>query len=106
MVQRDSFYKLVTSWVSYQVVKKAIGYSPEEVTAALSSKTKAAEDMMNTLKKFQFFLVNFEAGFIWLKYMNNTFDESFFQNCLNDACVTFPADFPIYLSNRMGVIEI
>ncbi|XP_057516758.1 recQ-mediated genome instability protein 1 isoform X2 [Amaranthus tricolor] len=56
--------------IHHNVVKKAIGYSPEEVTAALSSKTKAAEDMMNTLKKFQSFLVNFEG--MMLLEMNKT----------------------------------
>ncbi|CAO2818168.1 unnamed protein product [Amaranthus hypochondriacus] len=57
--------------IHHNVVKKAIGYSPEEVTAALSSKTKAAEDMMNTLKKFQFFLVNFE-GMMLLEMNKNS----------------------------------
>lgn len=45
-----------------QVVQKGIGYSPEEVTAALSSSdTSTVRDMKDIMKQFQIFLVNFEV---------------------------------------------
>ncbi|KAA8540664.1 hypothetical protein F0562_024417 [Nyssa sinensis] len=48
--------------IDHNVVHKGIGHSPEEVTAALaSSDAKRVSDMKETLKRFQFFLVNFEG---------------------------------------------
>lgn len=48
--------------IDHNVVQKGIGYSPEEVTAALvSSDMKRVSDMKETLKQFQVFLVNFEG---------------------------------------------
>lgn len=45
-----------------QVVQSAIGHSPEEVTAALtSSDTKRVSYMRETMKQFQVFLANFEV---------------------------------------------
>ncbi|KAG2410742.1 RecQ-mediated genome instability protein [Vigna angularis] len=48
--------------VDHNVVEKGIGYSPEEVTAALSSPdTKIVHQMKDTMRKFQAFLANFEG---------------------------------------------
>ncbi|KAM4107713.1 hypothetical protein ACJW30_04G165500 [Castanea mollissima] len=48
--------------IHHDVVQKGIGFSPEEVTAALSSPdNKIVSDMKETLKKFQIFLANFEG---------------------------------------------
>ncbi|XP_030531431.2 recQ-mediated genome instability protein 1 [Rhodamnia argentea] len=48
--------------ISHNVVLKGIGHSPEEVTAALSSTDKTiVSAMKETLRKFQYFLVNFEG---------------------------------------------
>lgn len=48
----------------FQVVRNAIGYSPQEVTSALtSSESERVTEMKKTLKQFQIFLVNFEVGF-------------------------------------------
>ncbi|KAF7834017.1 recQ-mediated genome instability protein 1-like [Senna tora] len=48
--------------IDHNIVQKGIGYSPEEVTAALSSKdTKTVQDMKETMRKFQSFLANFEG---------------------------------------------
>lgn len=48
--------------IHHDVVKKGIGYSPEEVTAALtSSDSVRVGNMKETLKEFQIFLVNFEG---------------------------------------------
>lgn len=55
---------MLTSCAYYQVVLKGIGHSPEEVTAALSSTDKTiVSAMKETLRKFQYFLVNFEVIF-------------------------------------------
>ena len=41
----------------FQIVQKGIGYSPEEVTAALSSKDKKiVQEMKGTMRKFQYYL--------------------------------------------------
>ncbi|GMH31499.1 hypothetical protein Nepgr_033342 [Nepenthes gracilis] len=57
--------------IHHNVVKKGIGYSPEEVTAALSSlDKKRVSEMKETLKQFQIFLVNFEGTM--LVEMNGT----------------------------------
>ncbi|KAL9257931.1 RecQ-mediated genome instability protein 1-like protein [Drosera capensis] len=54
-------YKQRTTF-ELRVVQKGIGYSPEEVTAALtSSDTIRVGNMKETLKQFQIFLVNFEG---------------------------------------------
>lgn len=46
----------------FQVVQKGIGYSPVEVTAALSSSdTNIVQNMKETMRKFQAFLANFEV---------------------------------------------
>ncbi|KAK7358670.1 hypothetical protein VNO77_00608 [Canavalia gladiata] len=48
--------------VDHDVVRKGIGYSPEEVTAALSSPDmNIVRNMKNTMRKFQDFLANFEG---------------------------------------------
>ncbi|CAJ1937527.1 unnamed protein product [Sphenostylis stenocarpa] len=48
--------------VDHNVVEKGIGYSPEEVTSALSSSdTKIVHQMKDTMRKFQAFLANFEG---------------------------------------------
>ncbi|KAK4436840.1 RecQ-mediatedinstability protein 1 [Sesamum alatum] len=48
--------------IDHSVVQNGIGYSPQEVTSALtSSDTKRVRDMKETLKQFQIFLVNFEG---------------------------------------------
>ncbi|KAK7853216.1 recQ-mediated genome instability protein 1 [Quercus suber] len=48
--------------IHHDVVQKGIGFSPEEVTAALSSPDKKiVSDMKETLKQFQMFLANFEG---------------------------------------------
>ncbi|GAB2269674.1 recQ-mediated genome instability protein 1 [Dionaea muscipula] len=48
--------------IHHDVVQKGIGYSPEEVTAALTSSNNIRiGDMKHTLKQFQIFLVNFEG---------------------------------------------
>ncbi|KAL9260579.1 RecQ-mediated genome instability protein 1-like protein [Drosera capensis] len=48
--------------IHHDVVQKGIGYSPKEVTAALtSSNTVRVGNMKETLKQFQIFLVNFEG---------------------------------------------
>ncbi|XP_020548723.1 recQ-mediated genome instability protein 1 [Sesamum indicum] len=48
--------------IDHSVVQNGIGYSPQEVTSALtSSDTKRVREMKETLKKFQIFLVNFEG---------------------------------------------
>ncbi|KAL0355067.1 UNVERIFIED_CONTAM: RecQ-mediatedinstability protein 1 [Sesamum radiatum] len=45
-----------------KVVQNGIGYSPQEVTSALtSSDTMRVREMKETLKQFQIFLVNFEG---------------------------------------------
>ncbi|KAL0415640.1 UNVERIFIED_CONTAM: RecQ-mediatedinstability protein 1 [Sesamum latifolium] len=47
--------------IDHSVVQNGIGYSPQEVTSALtSSDTKRVREMKETLKQFQIFLVNFE----------------------------------------------
>ncbi|XP_043724238.1 recQ-mediated genome instability protein 1 isoform X2 [Telopea speciosissima] len=47
--------------IDHNVVQKGIGYSPEEVTAALSSSDgKRISDMKECMKQFQTFLANFE----------------------------------------------
>lgn len=57
--------------ISHNVVLKGIGHSPEEVTAALSSTDKTiVSAMKETLRKFQYFLVNFEG--IMLVEINGT----------------------------------
>ncbi|XP_030458246.1 recQ-mediated genome instability protein 1 isoform X1 [Syzygium oleosum] len=57
--------------ISNNVVLKGIGHSPEEVTAALSSTDKTiVSAMKETLRKFQYFLVNFEG--IMLVEINGT----------------------------------
>ncbi|WJX84347.1 recQ-mediated genome instability protein 1 [Trifolium repens] len=48
--------------IDHDVVQKGIGYSPFEVTAALSSSdTNIAQNMKETMRKFQAFLANFEG---------------------------------------------
>ncbi|KAF3438740.1 hypothetical protein FNV43_RR21504 [Rhamnella rubrinervis] len=48
--------------IDHKVVQKGIGYSPEEVTAALSSSDMSTvRDMKDVMKQFQIFLVNFEG---------------------------------------------
>ncbi|XP_027148532.1 recQ-mediated genome instability protein 1 [Coffea eugenioides] len=48
--------------IDHNVVQKGIGYSPEEVCAALaSSDARRVSEMKETLKQFQSFLVNFEG---------------------------------------------
>ncbi|KAI4336347.1 hypothetical protein L6164_014884 [Bauhinia variegata] len=48
--------------VDHKVVQKGIGYSPQEVTAALSSPDKKIiQNIKDTLRKFQAFLTNFEG---------------------------------------------
>ncbi|TKY60570.1 RecQ-mediated instability protein 1 [Spatholobus suberectus] len=48
--------------IDHDVVQKGIGYSPEEVTAALSSHDmKIVHQMKDTMRKFQAFLANFEG---------------------------------------------
>ncbi|KAL0441899.1 UNVERIFIED_CONTAM: RecQ-mediatedinstability protein 1 [Sesamum radiatum] len=48
--------------IDHSVVQNGIGYSPQEVTSALtSSDTKRVREMKETLKQFQIFLVNFEG---------------------------------------------
>nr|KYP45136.1 RecQ-mediated genome instability protein 1 [Cajanus cajan] len=48
--------------IDHDVVQKGIGYSPMEVTAALSSHdTKIVQQMKDTMRKFQAFLANFEG---------------------------------------------
>ncbi|KAJ1411862.1 Recq-mediated genome instability protein 1, C-terminal OB-fold domain [Sesbania bispinosa] len=48
--------------IDHDVVQEGIGYSPEEVTAALSSPdTKVVHNMKETMRKFQVFLANFEG---------------------------------------------
>ncbi|XP_071722694.1 recQ-mediated genome instability protein 1-like [Rutidosis leptorrhynchoides] len=48
--------------IDHNVVQRGIGYSPGEVTAALSSSDKKiCSDMKHTLKQFQKFLANFEG---------------------------------------------
>ncbi|CAI0548108.1 unnamed protein product [Linum tenue] len=57
--------------VHHNVVTKAIGYSPIEVTSALSSKdVKRVGDMKDTMRQFQVFLANFEGTM--LVEMNGT----------------------------------
>ncbi|KAK2456898.1 recQ-mediated instability protein [Trifolium repens] len=47
--------------IDHDVVQKGIGYSPVEVTAALSSSdTNIAQNMKETTRKFQAFLANLE----------------------------------------------
>ncbi|XAR50355.1 hypothetical protein NMG60_11004651 [Bertholletia excelsa] len=51
--------------IDHNVVQKGIGYSPQEVTAALTSQDKKKiSDMKETLKRFQFFLANFEGTMV------------------------------------------
>ncbi|KAJ4850118.1 hypothetical protein Tsubulata_000587 [Turnera subulata] len=51
--------------IDHNVVQKGIGYSPEEVTAALSSPDKKqVSDMKETLRRFQVFLANFEGTMV------------------------------------------
>lgn len=48
--------------IDHDVVQKGIGYSPVEVTAALSSSdTNIVNNMKETMRKFQTFLANFEG---------------------------------------------
>ncbi|KAK7291538.1 hypothetical protein RIF29_06767 [Crotalaria pallida] len=48
--------------IDHDVVQQGIGYSPQEVTAALSSPdTKVVQSMKETMRKFQGFLANFEG---------------------------------------------
>ncbi|PNY09273.1 recQ-mediated genome instability protein 1-like [Trifolium pratense] len=48
--------------IDHDVVQKGIGYSPVEVTAALSSSDmNIAQNMKETMRKFQAFLANFEG---------------------------------------------
>ncbi|OVA17457.1 protein of unknown function DUF1767 [Macleaya cordata] len=48
--------------IDHNVVQKGIGYSPEQVTAALSSSNKnVVGQMKETMKQFQIFLANFEG---------------------------------------------
>ncbi|KAG5014441.1 hypothetical protein JHK82_020126 [Glycine max] len=48
--------------IDHDVVQKGIGFSPEEVTAAISSPdTKTVQQMRDTMHKFQAFLANFEG---------------------------------------------
>ncbi|XP_057422077.1 recQ-mediated genome instability protein 1 isoform X2 [Lotus japonicus] len=48
--------------IDHDVVQKGIGYSPQEVTAALSSTDmKTVQNMKETMRKFQAFLANFEG---------------------------------------------
>ncbi|XP_050901276.1 recQ-mediated genome instability protein 1 isoform X1 [Lathyrus oleraceus] len=48
--------------IDHDVVQKGIGYSPVEVTAALSSSdTNIVQNMKETMRKFQAFLANFEG---------------------------------------------
>ncbi|KAF5730970.1 recQ-mediated genome instability protein 1 [Tripterygium wilfordii] len=57
--------------IDHNVVQRGIGYSPVEVTAALSSSDKKiVSDMKETLKQFQIFLANFEGTM--LVEMNGT----------------------------------
>ncbi|CAI9280581.1 unnamed protein product [Lactuca saligna] len=51
--------------IDHNVVQKKIGYSPEEVNAALSSRDSSrVHDMKNKMKQFQVFLVNFEGTMV------------------------------------------
>ncbi|CAL0330082.1 unnamed protein product [Lupinus luteus] len=48
--------------IDHDVVQQGIGYSPQEVTAALSSPdTKVVNSMKDTMRRFQGFLANFEG---------------------------------------------
>ncbi|XP_019463410.1 PREDICTED: recQ-mediated genome instability protein 1 [Lupinus angustifolius] len=48
--------------IDHDVVQQGIGYSPQEVTAALSSPdTKIVHNMKETMRRFQGFLANFEG---------------------------------------------
>ncbi|XP_061373770.1 recQ-mediated genome instability protein 1 isoform X2 [Gastrolobium bilobum] len=48
--------------IDHDVVQKGIGYSPQEVTAALSSSDmRIVHNMKETMRKFQAFLANFEG---------------------------------------------
>ncbi|XP_021716735.1 LOW QUALITY PROTEIN: recQ-mediated genome instability protein 1-like [Chenopodium quinoa] len=58
-------------FIHHNVVQKAIGYSPEEVNAALSSSNeKVVGDLKSKLNQFQLFLMNFEGTM--LVEMNET----------------------------------
>ncbi|CAK7336760.1 unnamed protein product [Dovyalis caffra] len=62
LIDHNVSSKLKFTFGFYEVVLKGIGYSPEEVTAALSSSdTKRVGEMKETLKQFQIILVNFEG---------------------------------------------
>ncbi|KAL7607459.1 hypothetical protein Lser_V15G17446 [Lactuca serriola] len=51
--------------IDHNVVQRKIGYSPEEVNAALSSRDSTrVHDMKNKMKQFQVFLVNFEGTMV------------------------------------------
>ncbi|KAK3013851.1 hypothetical protein RJ639_010199, partial [Escallonia herrerae] len=51
--------------IDHEVVQKAIGHSPEDVTAALaSSDMNKVSNMKETMKQFQIFLVNFEGTMV------------------------------------------
>ncbi|KAL8042654.1 hypothetical protein ABFX02_09G067200 [Erythranthe guttata] len=51
--------------IDHKVVQNAIGYSPQEVIAALaSSEPKRVTEMKETMKQFQIFLVNFEGTMV------------------------------------------
>ncbi|KAI3766032.1 hypothetical protein L2E82_16080 [Cichorium intybus] len=51
--------------IDHNVVQRKIGYSPEEVNAALSSSDPSrVHDMKDTMKQFQVFLVNFEGTMV------------------------------------------
>lgn len=46
----------------FQVVQERIGYSPEDLNTALSSSDSSrVQDMKDTIKQFQVYLVNFEV---------------------------------------------
>ncbi|KAF5206551.1 Recq-mediated genome instability protein [Thalictrum thalictroides] len=58
--------------IDHNVVQKAIGHLPEEVTAALSSlDNNVVSGMKETMKQFQYFLVNFE-GIMLVEINNNS----------------------------------
>ncbi|XP_021775834.1 recQ-mediated genome instability protein 1-like [Chenopodium quinoa] len=61
-------------FIHHNVVQKAIGYSPEEVNAALSSSNeKVVGGLKNKLNQFQLFLMNFEGTMLVEMNDNSTF---------------------------------
>ncbi|KAK9066390.1 hypothetical protein SSX86_013712 [Deinandra increscens subsp. villosa] len=51
--------------IDHNIVQKKIGYSPEEINTALSSPDPSrVQDMKNTMKQFQVYLVNFEGTMV------------------------------------------